>query len=1126
MLKLLFGHSGSGKTRKIYEMIKEGAAGGRRSYLIVPEQETVSCERKLIDILDPSEYLTSEVLNFSRLANLVFRKYGGLSYNYADKACKTLIMWKNLRELAPILSKYTNSGQRNSAKAAEEMLSAIGELKAYCVTPSDLDNAAKCLESSPILKCKLDDISKIYSAYSLMLEKSFSDSSDDLSKLAEKLKENNFFENTDVYIDSFTSFTKQERDVLEMIIKQASSTTVALSLDAISTKHVHYKSTADTALDLKRMADRYSITVKFESLGESKKSSFALRALSEHLWSHGVSAVKPKDEPVKEIRIISTVDPYEEAEAVATFIYSLLMQGYRCRDIAVIARDASLYKGIIDTALEKAKIPYFFSQSSDIMSKAPVKFIVSALKIKMHNWRREDVISYLKTDLLGFDKGDIDVFDCYTSTWNIRGKAFLDEDFTMNPDGFSEIFTERGKGILARVNDLKNAFVPALIKLFAMLDSAKNVREMCRAIYTFTEDAQLANTIQKNADKYQHLGRKKEAAESLQLYNAIIKSLENISTILGKEKLSVQEFYEALKIMLDNTAVGTIPTAEDQVTVGSASLLRAGNVKCALIMGVCEGEFPQSIKDSGIFSDNDKKLLEEYNITLAANSSVRSADELFYAYRAISAPDEKLFLFYHSSNAAGEQTFPSMVIERVKRLFPSVHEEGYTLPPPYVKKDEVYSVLPVEFTMMCPAFAFEKLRSAEASPYSEAARNYFASSDGYKASLAMSDIPSVNLNCELSEDTTKEIFGGNLGLTQTVIDTYADCPFEYMCKRLLSLNEGATAEFDYSHFGTYIHYIFENYLKSAIKDDVIGKEPDPDYIERTVERIANEYLGRLEMGDNINDPHLSHRFARMRRVAVLVATNITREFAQSNMKPAFLELSIGKNNHKTEENENELQLDPLVIKLNDEETVSLTGKIDRIDTLEKDGNVYIRVVDYKSGAKTFSFDDLKTGKNIQLPLYLFALCDKDQTKFKEAVGCKDGEVLPLGAMYLSSLIKPIEIFESIDSGDIRKSAEESISRSGFILGDKDLLLEVSHDFVKQYLCGTTLTKEGKLSGKNQISGDRMNELNTEMTDTVKNIANGILRGHMSPSPIEGGSEPHCNSCPMRTVCRSAHKFNN
>lgn len=1104
MLRIIYGHSGSGKTAHIYEMIKDGVSAGRRSFLIVPEQETVRCERKLIELLPPSAYLTTEVLNFSRLANLVFRKHGGLSYNYADKACKTLIMWKNLRELAPFLSQYTNNGKRNSSKAAEEMLSAVSELKAYCVSPKKLADAAKELNESPILQSKLLDLSLISSAYSNHLEESFSDSSDDLSKLSEKLKDNDFFSGTDVYIYSFTSFTRQERDVIDRIISQADSVTVALSLDSVSSKQVHYASTADTALNLRQIADRHHAEMEEIHLKESKKSSHMLREVSEHLWNHEISNIEAEESDCGEIRIIRSADPYEEAEAVATFIRSLMMSGYRCRDIAVIARDASLYKGIIDTALEKAKIPYFFSQSSDIMSKAPVKFIVSALKIKIYNWRREDVIAYLKTDLLGLDRNDIDIFECYTSTWNIRGKAFAGEDFTMNPDGFSEYFSDRGRELLSRVNSLKNTFIPPLLKLFARLDSSKDAAEMCRAIYFFMEENRLAEIIKQNAEKDASNGRKKEAAEALQLYNAIIKSLENISLILGDEELSVQEFYDSLKIMLDNTTVGSIPTAEDQVTVGSASVLRTGNIKCALVMGLCEGEFPQSIKDTGVFSDNDKKLLEKFDITLSANSMLRSSDELFYAYRALSAPDEKLILFYHSSNAAGELTFPSMVIERIKRLFPSIN-------------DEDYSALPHEFTLSSPAFAFEKLRSAKPSAYLSAAKDYFASHPEHSVSLAMTEIPSTNEKCQLSEETTRKIFDGTLGLTQTVIDSYADCPFEYMCKRLLSLDEGVRAEFDYSHFGTYIHYIFENYLKKALSDGVIGKEPDPKYIESSVDKIATEYLGKIAIGDSIYDPRLSHRFARMRRLAILVATNITGEFADSSLMPEFFELSIGRA-------KDGLSLAPLVLQINETEKVTLSGKIDRVDTLRRDGNVYIRVVDYKSGAKTFSFSDLKTGKNIQLPLYLFALCDKDQNTFREALGCPNGQVIPLGAMYLSSLIKPIEIYESISADSIMKNAEDSIARSGFLIDNEELLLEMSHSFSKQYLCGIYKTKEGKLSGKTFVSEERMQEMNTEMKDTIINIANSILRGKMSPAPSGSGNNSHCVNCSMKAICRSAAKF--
>lgn len=1102
MLKLIYGHSGSGKSSRIYEMMLESARENRRSYLIVPEQETVVCERRLLDILPPSAQLTSEVLNFSRLANLVFRNYGGLSYNYADKACKTLIMWKNLRELAPLLSEYSN--RKGGTSSAEEMLSAVGELKAYCVSPGKLEKAAEKLTNNPVLQSKLMDLSLIMSAYANHLEESYSDAADDLSHLAEKLGEHDFFKNTDVYIDSFSSFTRQEHDIIEKILKQADSVTVALTLDSISTSRVHYESAAITALDLRKTASRLSVPFEEIHLGESKKSSGMLCAVSESLWSHEVFGLENNTQG-SEVSIIKASDPYEEADAIAATIRSLMMEGMRCKDIAVIARDASIYKGIIDIALEKAGIPYFFSQNSDIMSKAPVKFIISALKIKIYNWRREDVIAYLKTDLLGLDRSDVDVFECYASTWNIRGNAFTGDDFTMNPDGYSEYFSERSKELLQRINRLKNAFVPSLLKFFARLEASESAAELCRAVYLFMEENRLSDIIRTSAENDYSAGRRKEAAESLQLYNSLIKSLENIAIIIGDDEISVREFYDAIKIMLDNTTVGAIPTAKDQVTVGSASMLRTDNIKCAIVMGLCEGEFPQSVKDTGIFSDNDKKILEGLDISLSANSSVRSSDELFYVYRAMSSPSERLLLFYHTSDVSGEKSFPSMAIERIKKLFPFIKEEDY-------------SSLPPERTLLSPAAAFERLRSLPDSPYTSAVKDYFSDHPDFSSTSELFDLPSTNFSCDLKEETAKTVFGNTLSLTQTIIDNYTDCPFEYMCKRLLSLGDGAKAEFDYSNFGTYIHYIFESYMKIALADGAIGKEPDRRYIESTVEKAANDYLQKISIGKIIDDPHLRHRFERMKRLAVLVAANITREFADSGFRPEFFELSMGRPNK-------ELSLAPLIIPINGDTQISLSGKIDRVDTLRRGDDIYIRVVDYKSGAKTFSFGDLEKGKNIQLPLYLFALCDNEQKAFRSAVKCpENGNIIPAGAMYLSSLVKHVDIFENISSDKVRDMAEASITRSGFLLDDESILLEMSRSFSKQFLCGITKNKDGAVSGKASVSEEEMRALGDGMRATVVRIGNDILCGRMSPAPTSNGSELHCKNCSMRHVCRAAAKF--
>ena len=1102
MLRIIYGAAGCGKSNRIYDLLKEDAQGRAPSYLIVPEQETVRCERKLLDILPPSSQLTTEVLNFSRLANSAFRKFGGISYNYASKGSKTLIMWKNLKDIAPLLTEYSKAAKENGSAFATEMLSAVGELKAYCVSPQRLENAAGKINDDPILKNKLLDLSLIMASYQNYLSQSFSDSSDDLSKLARVIRDTDFLNGINVYIDSFTSFTAQEFEVIEAICRSAKNVTISLTLDSVASTQIHYECTLDTLISLKSIAKKLSIEIKEEALCGSSTSSAALCAIATSLWDPSLEGL---DAPGSdEIRIVKCKNPYEEAEAAANIIRKLLMQGLRCRDIAIIARDPSIYRGIIDNALSKAHIPYFLSENSDIMSKPLIKFILSALRIKLYNFRSEDVISYLKSGFSGIDERDVDLFECYLSTWNLRASAYLDCELTMNPDGYSEHLTERGKEILRRVNYCKNSFVPPLSELLARLDSAKNATEMCAALYSFMEGSGIASKLSEKAEKDYECGHRREAAELLQLYNSLVGALENISASLDDSPITVREFFDALRIMLDSISLGAIPTAEDQVIIGSAAMLRVHDVKCTILIGLNEGEFPKTVKESGVFSDRDKQILGELGITLSPNTQSRSSDELFYVYRAMSSPSERLILLYHSSDLSGNATPASIGVERLKKLFANLEVEDY-------------STFPISDTLMSRELAFEKLPLIQNTPEGHALSEYFSSADGYAERRALAEIPSQNKECRLGEETLKDVYGSGIRLTQSIIDRYVGCPFEYMCQRLLDLNDIKQASFDYSSFGTYIHYIFENYLKRAVDDGMVGKQPDGDYIDRVVNDCADKYLSTFFPNGELESPRLVHRFNRMRRLAVLVATNITREFADSSFRPEFFELSIGRTKDSS-------YVSPLSFNTTSGNKITLVGKVDRIDILRRDSDIFVRVIDYKSGKKAFSEKDIKKGLNVQLPLYLFALCDESQVGFRDALGVpRDQKLTPAGAMYLSSLVGDVEVAEDkYDRERVIESAEASIIRSGFLTDDIEILKEMSHELSPQYLCGAKRIGSSALPA-NFLSSEGMLSLQNELRATVSDIADMMAAGNMSPSPSFSNNAYRCENCQMKAVCRASLK---
>src|SRR5699024_8614815 len=77
----------------------------------------------------------------------------------------------------------------------------------------------------------------------------------------------------------------------------------------------------------------------------------------------------------------------------------------------------------------------------------------------------------------------------------------------------------------------------------------------------------------------------------------------------------------------------------------------------------------------------------------------------------------------------------------------------------------------------------------------------------------------------------------------------------------------------------------------------------------------------------------------------------------------------------------------------DGRAVRIVGQIDRVDVMRREGHDYVRVVDYKTGAKTFSLDDVYCGLNTQMLWYLFTLCENRDGRLREPVAA--------GVLYLA-----------------------------------------------------------------------------------------------------------------------------
>jgi len=208
--------------------------------------------------------------------------------------------------------------------------------------------------------------------------------------------------------------------------------------------------------------------VEFTSLsGNHRAESKTLAELEAHLWDY--SFVPEEREDDTSVSVYSVADRYEEAEALCAFIAEKVRGGARYSDIAVVAANVSALRGITDSAMRRHGIPVFTSESEQITSSPAVRLILSLLRV-VGRWRREDVISMVKTGLTPLSDELACAFESYTDTWNIRGRSMFTSVWSMNPDGYVETLSDRGRQTLILANDARERLIPPIERFCTVFD--------------------------------------------------------------------------------------------------------------------------------------------------------------------------------------------------------------------------------------------------------------------------------------------------------------------------------------------------------------------------------------------------------------------------------------------------------------------------------------------------------------------------------------------------------------------------------------------------------------------------------------------------------------------------------
>ena len=1096
MLRIIRTKLGAREPLSLEEDIKRTFEGGERGFLIVPEQDTVMREAAIARALPPSAALSFEVTNFTRFANTTFRLLGGVAGEYCSKSKKALIMWQTLAELAPTLT-MTGGRSEINASLVSRATAAIGDLRAAGITPADL--SAVTSSTAPLsdkrLKSKLADLELIYTLYKKLLTERYSDSGDDYEVMLQKLKENReFLSDAKIFIDSFNSFTTMQYRLIG-ILSARCDVSVYIPLPKGAEDLFEYTEVLAAFEELKRAArlEGADVKVSFDTL--SVGTPEPIYDVANNLWRKTAVFDNNSLQNSDILRIFEADSPFEMCDFVAADIKRKVMSGASYSDFAVIAGSASSYRGLIDTALTEGDIPCFISYNRDASEFEAIKLIYTAYSAIRSGFAREDVITYAKSGLCTISTEECDELESYVNTWQISGRGFIGEDiWNMNPRGY-DTSGDDFSAKLNRINETREKLISPLVKLKEALASSTTVKAHAQALLDFLLLLNLEEQLDMRSAKLRELGENSQADDNLRLWGLICDTLDTLVEVSGDTACDVDSFLGRFKLLISGEEIGKIPAYSDRVIIGSAGALRLREKKHIYLIGLSAGELPAAAQDTAYFSERDKIQLAQLGLPLAPEAEKLNARELFAVSRAMCYAKESLTLLYSRTNNRFKAIEPSPVIEKIVSLTDSAIKP--TLISSLPQMDKIFSAEAA--LKKSPKDAPEEYPSIRAA----------LKKTGHSARLTIGEGEITNGALVLGEDICRQLYSGQISLSQSKLDKFLSCPMSYFCRYTLGLQNETVAEFDASKIGSFIHSILENFFLETEKKGLTPGSLTENERRSLTELAARSYINSLGNEGAMASVLTDIKLKRLCRAAYPVVDGLCDEFAAGSFKPKLFELKISDS----------LKDSPGRVNVTTEEgrQVSIGGIIDRVDTYEKDGTLYVRVIDYKTGAKSFDVTDMAEGKNLQMFLYLDSIISSDKPAFLRRLGAEGLKVEPAGVLYVKASVSDPTVSTPSDERAMEK-IKDSQAREGMLIDDTDVIDAMGVRYTPLH----DPKKPGEINEKAKrflFTRSGFDKIMDTVKASVGKMADEIAKGCASATPKTEGRNSPCDWCEFKPVCR-------
>ena len=1087
-LKIIYGRAGSGKSEYCFREISKIIDKEKNIYLITPEQFSFTAEKRLMETVGKKAIINAEVITLSRMADRALQDIGETRKSLS-KTGKAMLVFDILNKNKKNL-KFLGKSDEN----IDLGINSITELKKHGVTTEKLKEEIQNIESK-YLQTKLEDILLLYENYEQAINSEYIEETDKLTKLSQHIQEIEFLKDSIIYIDEFSGFTFPEYQVIKELAKVTKEINITICTDKLE---IPEKPDTDIFYSSKITINKLVQILEKENIKPEKAiyledsprfKTKELKFLEKNIYNKKSTKYAEK---VENLHLFLAKNQYTEIEYVAKEITKLVRdKKLRYREIGIITKDIEKYSNLAKAIFTKYNIPVFIDEKRELSQNIIIQYILSIFDIMQKNFSKESVFNYAKMGFLKIDQEDIFELENYCTKWGIKQNKWK-KDFKY------EINEEDKKQKIEHLNELRKIIINPILKLKDEIQKEKTAENITKKIYEFIQENNIEEKLQEKIEKLEENGNIDLANEYKESYQVLIDILDEIVNIFSKKNLSIEEYYQILKIGLKNSGLGKIPGTQDQVTIGDVERSRSHKVKAIFIIGINDGSFPSIKKEEGFLGDEDRQILKQDGIELAKGTLENLYEDNFNIYKALATAENEIYLSYCSADNEGKSLRPSVLIHKIKKIYPELEETSDVVNPKYeiTNKLATYEELLENIAKKQEGKEVEKIWNT--------VYNYYIKSQDMKQKLKqdLEGINYTNIPQNLDSNLVEKLYGNTLTTSVSKLERYQSCNFSYYLQYGLKLKEKEELKVQNFDTGSFMHETIDTFFKKVKEQNI--KLGDLIADEEKIKEIVNKIIEEeLENGKNYSFKETAKYKILVRRLKRIISKAlkfIIESLVYSDFSIEGTEIEFDKKG----------KYKPIEIPLENGKKVEIIGKIDRIDTAMSEDGKYLRIIDYKSSAKNIDLNEVYAGLQIQLLTYLDA-------------ACKEEDLIPAGVLYFGLIEQMIKADKKITEQEIDNKLRENFKMKGLILADVKVI-EMQDNNLKNG--GTSKIIPAGITSKGEINKRSTSGVNSEefkilqkyIIKTIKEISKEILKGRIELKPYNKKGKTPCEYCSYKSIC--------